>query len=452
MNQLQQFLYRRSAITRHRACFYCPISMLSITQPGPFNRLPLELISEIFLIFCGAQYYYGSKSEYWHGRSYQPTPRFRSCPPQLLLTQLSSHWRAVAHSMHHLWVELTIHVKTGNCPHHAELATAWLMRSGESLPLEINISIPKGKGGRNHVKRLIESTIPFMHRWRSLKLAAPLQPFIPLLACRFPDAPLLEHVDFHICQITKTSLKAYARLMPLTVFAATPLLHSVAVGVSHGANLALRNRSDFQFPDLIPYAQVVRLIVDGGTYSSLSRGTRFLRLFSDNLVFLTLNLPLNLESEYMATALTLKRLSSLTISALCQDAANLFDFLTLPSLEVLEVQGFEESDDHTLYQALVHLRTRSSFALKKLTLRDTLTVPDEIVSNLLESLDSLKTLTFQEDRCTAFHPIMRWLQATKSQESRGQDDAPLDAMEVRWIVVDVHTCLNEECSQVVVCY
>ncbi|KAF5351453.1 hypothetical protein D9757_012049 [Collybiopsis confluens] len=223
------------------------------------SDIPRELISEIFLFFC---------------TEFLPL----SLPPQLLLTQICAYWRAVAHRTPRLWTQLSMNMRTGKFPHHTELITAWLKRSG-SLPLDIKMMVAKGQGKR--LKNPLKAVIPFIHRWRCFEVDSPLHILRPLLLLPKPSAPLLEHVCIHVRQVTERSLEwfkrdAQQRLAKngaaFSCFLGAPRLYSLHAGVSHDSRRG--GRSPLPLDTFIPYKQITHLTL--GEFESVKESRKLL--------------------------------------------------------------------------------------------------------------------------------------------------------------------------------
>lgn len=136
------------------------------TMLSPFTRLPQELVSEIFQFYCASQ---GTIYDAFQKRKTRTRPSkidpdrivdgINTIPPQLILTQVCNFWRSVAHETHPLWTDLTIYIQSGKFAYHGDLIEDWISHSGEVLPLNIRIIVPKGKG--QATRSVLEFIKPF---------------------------------------------------------------------------------------------------------------------------------------------------------------------------------------------------------------------------------------------------------------------------------------------------
>ncbi|KAE9405584.1 hypothetical protein BT96DRAFT_1015553 [Gymnopus androsaceus JB14] len=390
------------------------------TMLSPFTRLPQELVSEIFQFYCGAQ---GAVYDEFQQRKSRTRPSkvdpdrivsgIDTIPPQLILASVCQFWRSVAHETHSLWKDLTVYIQSGKFSSHNDLIEEWITHSGEVLPLDIRIVVPKGKG--QATRSILDSILPFSNRWRRLELFAPLQTLLPLLSDAL-DVPLLEHVSMDICHITESSMQTYEWNPFYTMhkrfptFMVAPKLHSFKCGISFDTNQEFIFDLSLDFLSIIPpYEQVTELSVEGDAYFPDNRGgLRFVSLFQ-NLISCSIKVYPGACYSEIPIPLTLPKLCTLSVTVEDpNDAVHFFRQLTLPELKALKLRIDREVNFGTdTFGELLRMQARSSCVLEELSLHDSTTGAN--LFEFLQTLTSLRSLTVYESHSFRIQDLIPWL-------------------------------------------
>ncbi|KAJ7137749.1 hypothetical protein C8R44DRAFT_727962 [Mycena epipterygia] len=123
-----------------------------LRAPAPIDRLPAELVVEVFLFSTDKQ--------------------FNERPMKIIrLSQVCHYWRQVAHSTSRFWTKCRIRIKE-NCPSEAYIAgiKMWLERSS-NLPLSLHFT-SHSVGANLHLPILANATMPSIStRVKRLNLA-----------------------------------------------------------------------------------------------------------------------------------------------------------------------------------------------------------------------------------------------------------------------------------------
>ncbi|KAG5639929.1 hypothetical protein DXG03_002330, partial [Asterophora parasitica] len=141
---------------------------LTLWGPSPINRLPVELVMEIFVFslrdFAGDPGLISTRASRKFRDRLSLSPGASSDP--MILAQVCRRWRYIALSMPRLWTKMRI--KSYSHSHHVPLVQTWLQRSA-NLPLDISL----------HELNRSEKTLPITvgilslligqaHRWKSI--------------------------------------------------------------------------------------------------------------------------------------------------------------------------------------------------------------------------------------------------------------------------------------------
>ncbi|KAJ4465530.1 hypothetical protein C8J55DRAFT_609616 [Lentinula edodes] len=386
---------------------------------SPFSRLPQELISEIFHVYCATQ---GVIYDAFQKRNSRTRPSkvdpdrivsgVFTIPPQLILTQICSYWRTVAHETRSLWTNLTVYIQTGKFTHHEQLIENWLNHSGQNMPLDIFLSVPKGKG--QVTKSIMLGIIPFANRWRRLELSAPFQTLRPLLI-RTLDAPLLEHVRMNICHITESSMLAYS--MDVTfisdgyypAFHNAPKLYSFDCGAIFDPDTY--HEDTFSFLTILPQPQqLTRLAMNGNAFvPSIAGGFSLLGVYAHNLVSLSIHVSRDAPDAEAPFPLTFPQLRSLSVVASFPfDGDHFFKQLTLPVLETFEFTIEKDCFmNDQAYTKIIDMQARSSFVLKEIAICNALNASN--LCTFLEMQNSLRRLSLSALHSCKLQNVVSWL-------------------------------------------
>ncbi|KIK51373.1 hypothetical protein GYMLUDRAFT_50607 [Collybiopsis luxurians FD-317 M1] len=236
-------------------------------QLALIHRLPLELLAEIFCVYC---------EEDEQISSLNPTAQL---PPQLVVCHVCHHWRELAQSTPRLWTNLEIEMYNGNYPDHISMATKWLSRSG-SLPIYIRFStrednytaakmpVPQG---------VVQFSTSFLHRCTYLSLRLRLPDLIDLLGLQTIHAPLLESVSLQLADPVDAPLMSTGNSLNVgivTTFNDCPNLEDVHIGtdyhnVGHAAVPVLESMATIKFPPLYELFLEPYLAIAGSGYHDM---------------------------------------------------------------------------------------------------------------------------------------------------------------------------------------
>ncbi|KAJ4485436.1 hypothetical protein J3R30DRAFT_3696792 [Lentinula aciculospora] len=390
---------------------------------SPFSRLPKELISEIFHFYCATQ-------GVLYDAFQKPNARTRpskvepdrivsgvyTIPPQLILTQVCGYWRNVAHETRSLWTTLTVYIQSGKFVHHGELIRKWLGHTGQNMPLDISLFVPKGKGPAT--KSIVRSIVPFADRWRRLELSAPLQTLLSLFMIRTPlDAPLLEHVRMNVCHFTESSIQAYAMNVTwvtnrkFTVFHNAPKLHSFDCGAVFDPESD--QEETFSFLSIIPNLQtqqITHLALNGDAYvpSSSGGGLYLLGIYAPNLVSVSVKLCRDISDEAPFPLIFPKLRSLSLIVTYPSDAHYFLKQITLPMLEAFEFElGKDRFMSADTFEDVMRMQARSSFVLKELAVFNGSDAPNLI--EFFAAQNSVRRLTLSAASFSKFQSVVNWI-------------------------------------------
>ncbi|KAF8185746.1 hypothetical protein BJ912DRAFT_1060566 [Pholiota molesta] len=165
------------------------------TRHDPLSRLPIELVSEIFMYLRPLP----MKVAYYLDVDV-PDDVGKSMKTPLLLGAVCRAWRAFSWSIPRLWSTISINVYNGN-EEVPDIIRQWLGRSGQ-LPLCIYLYAAQKQlnggilsahpyGNEPYVARLMDTINKYSGRWFYLNLDIPKR-FILRVHCSGSEAPMLE--------------------------------------------------------------------------------------------------------------------------------------------------------------------------------------------------------------------------------------------------------------------
>lgn len=320
------------SISKHRA-------LMSLVR-----KLPIEILQEIF-IACLPTTHNAVMSK-WE--------------PPILLTQVCSSWRIIAHATPQLWKSIHIaapcnspaRYATSEYPNlpstlaHAarrsEAVLEWITRSAAS-PLDISLgqwgtSTPDG-----FYDKIIEYLIRFSERWREVRFSAPYQALVPVAELPTSRVPLLETLSLNCPPVHYTHLDRQSVWITSGVLKA-PKLRDLWL---RGLWLSQLNESPTRLP--INWSQLTSLSLEGNSWGASSRSlsiSRAYRILSlcQNLVTCRIEIgimmgyneePLSFETTNTAL-ISLPFLTKLSVREDGASLSKLFTLLHLPSLNYLE--------------------------------------------------------------------------------------------------------------------
>ena len=315
--QLQELRDEQSAlllfISKHR------------TLISPIRKLPIDVLQNIFIACLPTAH----------------NPVMSKSEPPILLTQICSSWRNVAHATPQLWKSIHIAVPGPNdypyttmeqqIDRRSEAVQEWLTRSA-AYPLEISI------GGHweaydEFYEKIIDSLIRFSDRWRKVLFSARYQVLVPIASLPPSKVPLLETLSL-ICPVVEPLPVTDLDTQPICGVMKAPNLRNLWLC---GYWLSQLNEDVTRFP--INWSQLTNIVLEMTfyrTHFSVSRAYEVLSLCS-NLITCQLEfgdippvideLPLDIISLPFLTSLSVRESSSLK---------KLFTRLHLPSLNLIE--------------------------------------------------------------------------------------------------------------------
>lgn len=131
------------------------IQNLNVRHDRLITRLPLELVSQIFIFSTESndvlRFCKGGRPFFWH--------------PSILLSAVSKDWREVSLSILQLWTFITINLGTGHFNLHI---TEEMLRRSRALPLSISfMSSPIDKDNADYLK-LLKVVKSHSNRWENV--------------------------------------------------------------------------------------------------------------------------------------------------------------------------------------------------------------------------------------------------------------------------------------------
>ena len=302
------------------------------------RKLPIDILQEIFIACLPAAH----------------NPVMSRWEPPILLTQICSSWRNVAHATPELWKSIHIAVpcnKSGRNPsdhtnippstveHIDRLSDAvaeWLTRSA-TYPLDISLGHWGTSAIDGFYDKIIDSLILFSERWKEVRFSAPYQALIPIASIPPSKVPLLEVLSLNCPPVHPIH---FAQLDPQSVWITSgvlkaPNLHDLWL---RGLWLTHLNGDVTRLP--INWSQLTNISLEGTSWGSssslsISRAYKLLSL-CHNLTTCRLEIGINTELESATDIITLPFLTKLSIREETIGLSRLFTLLHLPSLNDVE--------------------------------------------------------------------------------------------------------------------
>ena len=354
--QLQELRDEQSAlllfISKHR------------TLISAIRKLPIDVLQKIFVACLPTAH----------------NPVMSKSEPPILLTQICSSWRNVAHATPQLWKSIHIAIpfsKYTTVEQHmdrrSEVVQEWLTRSA-ACPLDISVGGDwETRDVDESCDKIIDTLIRFSERWREVCFLAPYQALVPIASLPPSKVPLLKAVSLNCPSPDQVIL---TQLDPQSVcgLLKAPNLRDLSL---LGWWLTHLSVDVTRLP--INWNQLTNIVLEGpscwgecflsvsGTYKilSLCRNLITCQLEIGSLISEDIELPLD------ATAAIIS-LPSLTRLSVCENTSlkRLFTLLHLPSLNFLEfrttISPTEQSSTSLLslltrFHNTIHLITDSQY-------------------------------------------------------------------------------------------
>ena len=323
--QLQELRNEQSSlrlfISKHRAL----ISLI--------RKLPIDILQEIFIACL-------------------PTANnavMSRLEPPILLTQICSSWRNVAHATPQLWNSLHIAIPCSenfssmtveqHIDRRSKAIQEWLSRSA-AYPLDISLGRCRDSDLDEFYEKIIDSLIRFSERWRNIEFSAPFQALVPVANLPPSKVPLLETLSLN-CPGGPVNFRQFD---PQTVWITSGVLKAPNLRDLwlHGLWLTRLNEDVTRLP--INWSQLTNMSLEGISYGacslSVSRTYKILSLCR-NLITCRLEIgfiPGDSEELPLETTTAVISLPFLTRFSIREGASlsGLFTLLHLPSLSYIE--------------------------------------------------------------------------------------------------------------------
>ncbi|KAK1219370.1 hypothetical protein PQX77_017894 [Marasmius sp. AFHP31] len=331
---------------------------------APISKLPHELLSFIFLM---------AREEYTRG----------SLPLQVIVSHVSSRWRAVAINTPLLWTDIRVSLTLKNAKKPAALDSrrdgfvTYLTRSNNrafNLRMECN--------GDFAIEPFLVALDTHMHRCSRLTftISNHRQPALTLQRClRLTEAPILEHLSIHIpdSRLYEYPKRQFGVIQPNMLESGAPALRF----------LRLTGMAGHLQP---PLTMVTTLHLDGRSMDDLSfRQFRDILQSTPNLESLSLNQVWVGMSPVAPIAIP--KLRSLRVR-------NVLEYNLQPLLSTLPLSQLESC----IMSQVFFFPPLECPNVKKLTLDECSVVPGE-VGNLIEAYPTIESLTISAgDPATIF--------------------------------------------------
>ena len=361
--QCEQIRNEQSAlrlfISKHRAL----ISLI--------RKLPIDILQEIFIACLPIAH--NNVMSRWE--------------PPILLTQICSSWRTVAHATPQLWKSIHIAAPDNKLGRYSgehrnfssttvehdrrsEAVVEWLTRSA-AHPLNISLGHLESDAVNGFYYKIVNSLIRFAERWREVRLSAPYQALVPIASLPTSKVPLLETLSLNYSPVYTAAQFDFLSVWITSGVLKAPNLRDFGLRLSHVHGDMTR------LP--INWSQLTNISLEGSSWSpssplSISKAYKLLSLCR-NLV--TCRLEIGHITEYneipleTTTALIpLPFLTRLSVREVNASLSRLFSLLHLPSLSDIEfhttIPPTEQSSASLLslltrFHNTIHLITDAEF-------------------------------------------------------------------------------------------
>ena len=321
---------------------------------SPIRKLPIEILQEIFIACLPTAH----------------NPVMSRWESPILLTQVCSSWRSVAHATPQLWKAIHVAIPCGenfssttverHIDHRSEAVQEWLTRSA-AYPLNISL----GRWGSSDLdefyNKIIDTVIRFSERWKEVWFLAPYRALVPVASLPPSKVPLLETLSFN-CPPPGPAQLNFMQLNPQSV-----------CGVLKAPNLRNLWLRGFWLTQLemdvtrlpINWSQLTILVLEatswGACFLSVSGTYRILSL-CPNLITCQLevgSISEDIEELPLDATAAIITLPSLTRLSVRENTSlkRLFTLLHLPSLNFIEFHTTIYPTEHSS-TSLLSLLTR----------------------------------------------------------------------------------------------
>ncbi|KZP15637.1 hypothetical protein FIBSPDRAFT_935060 [Athelia psychrophila] len=164
---------------------------------APIAILPNELLASIFEAGCNTTDPWVTPSSPFHAvRSKLLNARgsLQGPPFEILVSQVTRHWRNVAHQTPNLWTRVTLNTRT---QHYLGVGADYIARSG-ALPLDLRIDLTfvRGLSRPLPIKSICHLICPEAVRWGQLRMRSDWYTGLQYIFDKMPShAPMLRYVD-----------------------------------------------------------------------------------------------------------------------------------------------------------------------------------------------------------------------------------------------------------------
>ena len=315
------------SITKHRA-------LMSLVR-----KLPIEIIQEIFIACLPTAH--NAVMSRWE--------------PPILLTQICSSWRNIAHATPQLWKSIHIAAPctsnsmgryAGECLNfpsaveqgrRSEAVLEWITRSA-TFPLDISLGQWGNSTPHGFYDKVINYLIQFSERWREVRFSAPYQALIPVAALPTSKVPLLETLSLN-CPPAHFSPLDRQYVWITTGILKAPKLRDLWL---RGVWLSQLNKDATRLPT--NWSQLTDLTLQGTSWGVSSRSLSVPRAYKilslcRNLITCQLEIGVMMgynEEPLPTETISLPSLSRLSVREDGTRLSRLFTLLHLPSLNSLE--------------------------------------------------------------------------------------------------------------------
>ena len=376
-------------ISKHRAL----ISLI--------RKLPIEILQKIFVACLPTAH--NAVMSRWE--------------PPILLTQVCSSWRNVAHATPQLWNTIHIAVPCNKSGRYSteypnpeeyivrrrDAVIEWLSRSA-TYPLDISLSHWGTSALERFYDKIIDILIRFSERWRDVRFSAPYLALAPVVTLPPSKVPLLETLSFDFFPQVSVHPVYLTRLdqsdwMTSGVLKAPKLRELLLRG------LWLAHLTDVTRL-LVNWSQLTNISIEGTSWGASSQSLTVLKAY--NLLSLCRNLitcRLEIgsitaqagELETTTHLISLPFLIKLSIREESTSLSRLFTLLHLPSLNCIEFHTTIRPTPQST-TSLLSLLAPIHNAVELITDTQFFTRQDFI--NCLRLCPLLKSLSIQETNAT----------------------------------------------------
>ncbi|KAJ7192231.1 hypothetical protein GGX14DRAFT_528448 [Mycena pura] len=361
-------------------------SALADSEPNllcPILALPVEITSEIFLHCVLAHL----PVEH----TLQPTPSSPSDKPPLLLTRICRQWRMIALSMPELWCHVALEFRASRGLRRGYLDSWWVsflhrwFDRAQNQPLSILISDSTYVEPDEGLVLLLDR---HRQRWRDVTINLPFNQFYRFSSSE--SMPKLQRLALDAFNVPHTP----AVVDPITAFQHAPALEHLFLGYS------LRPS---QF--ILPWEQLTTLELINSTAEDCLNCLRQ----TPKLTTCSVEVEDSITGMHSAVP-ALRRLTALTVRG--SVPTFIFSYITLPSLEALDLSGRSLMEDEL--SGARTLIERSQAQLRRLRIYFIAQILTTPALQLLQALPALAALDLDATEASTLAGLFRRLAADGS--------------------------------------